>query len=256
MAETTRIVCIVEYDGTQYHGFQLQANSSTVQGEIEEALQKLTGEEARVQSASRTDGGVHAKGQVVSFRTSASLPVENFVSGMNHYLPADIAVKVAYRVRQTVNIRRDAVSREYEYSILNSQTRSPLREGLSYRVSANLDADAMGDAARSLVGEHDFSPFAGAEDIGVKNPVRRVFRTGMRWNGEILIFSIEGSSFLIHQVRRTVGTLILVGQGKMTPDQFCSIIEARKTELVGPTVPACGLCLMRVSYPYNFEDEI
>jgi len=129
LATTTKIVLIMEYDGTRYHGLQLQTNLPTIQGEIEKALWKLTGERIRVMAASRTDAGVHAKGQVVSFRTKSPLPPQTFVNGLNYYLPGDIAIKAAYRVDDSFNVRRDAISREYNYYILNSVTRSPIREG-------------------------------------------------------------------------------------------------------------------------------
>ena len=131
MATTIKIVLIMEYDGKHYHGFQLQATLPTIQEEVEKALRKLTGEKTRVMSASRTDAGVHAKGQVVSFRTKSPLPPQTFVNGLNYYLPEDVAVKAAYRVDDSFNVRRDAVSREYNYYILNSLTRSPLRENFS-----------------------------------------------------------------------------------------------------------------------------
>lgn len=125
------MVLIMEYDGTQYHGFQLQAGSPTIQGEMEEAVWKLTGERARVISASRTDAGVHAKGQVASFRTESQLSPQTFVKGLNYYLPKDIAVKAAYKVKDSFNVMRDAISREYYYYILNSTTRSPLKRDFS-----------------------------------------------------------------------------------------------------------------------------
>jgi len=130
----------MEYDGTRYHGFQLQDGFPTIQGETEEALWKLTGERLRVMAASRTDAGVHAKG--------------------NYYLPRDIAVKSAHRVGDSFNVRRDAISREYNYYILNSLTRSPIMTGFSYLVTGHLDIEAMNLACQALIGEHDFTSFA------------------------------------------------------------------------------------------------
>ena len=123
----TKIMLIVEYDGTNYHGSQLQANVPTIQGEMEKALRKLTGRKTRVKMASRTDASVHARGQVVCFRTDAVLPVSAFMAGLNHHLPPDIAVREACRVAEAFDVRRDALSREYRYYILNSPTRSPLQ---------------------------------------------------------------------------------------------------------------------------------
>ena len=256
MVRTTRVVLIVEYEGTHYHGFQLQAALPTIQGEIEKALWRLTGEKIRVMAASRTDAGVHAKRQVVNFRTRSPLPLQTFINGLNYYLPRDIAIKAAYRIDDSFNVRRDAISREYSYYILNSLTRSPVREGFSYRVGGHLDIEAMNQACQALIGEHDFISFASSMRIGTKSTVRRVYQAEMEKDEELVIFNMVANSFLIHQGRNTVGTLIRVGLGRMRINEFCSIIEMRKPSLVGPTAPACGLCLMQVNYPKPFEEEI
>jgi len=256
LATTTKIVLIAEYDGTRYHGFQLQATLPTVQWEIEKALWKLTGEKTRVMVASRTDAGVHAKGQVVSFRTESPLPPQTFVNGLNYYLSRDVAIKAAYRVDDSFNVRRDAISREYNYYILNNLTRSPIREGFTYRVGGHLDIEAMNQACQALIGEHDFISFASSMGIGTKNTVRRIHQAEMEKDGELVVFDMVANSFLTHQVRNTVGTLIRVGLGRMKVDEFCSIIEMKKPGLAGPTAPACGLCLMQVNYPYPFEKEV
>lgn len=255
LAITTKVVLTVEYNGTRYHGFQLQAEQPTIQSELEEALCKLTGEKTRVLAASRTDAGVHAKGQVVSFRTKSHHSVETFIRGLNYYLPRDIAVKAAYKVKDSFNVRRQAVSREYNYYILNSPTRSPLSGRLSYLVPGYLDINAMDQACQVLIGEHDFASFSNAE-AAVECTVRRVYRAGMRREGELAIFNIMASSFLMHQVRNTVGPLIKVGQGKMNFEEFYSILEAKQPGLAWPTAPACGLCLMQVNYQNPFEDGI
>ena len=252
----TKIVLIVEYDGTSYHGFQLQANVPTIQGEMEKALWRLTEERIRVTAASRTDAGVHAKGQVVSFRTKSSLPLQTFVRGLNYYLPQDIAVKAAYRVDDSFNVRRSALSREYNYYVLNSPTRSPTRRGFSYLVAGHLDIEAMAEACQALIGEHDFASFASCIGIEIKNTLRTVYRAEIEKNGELVIFNMVANSFLPHQVRNTMGALIRVGLGKMTVNEFRGIIEAKKPGLAGPLVPAYGLCLMRINYPHPFEEEL
>ncbi len=255
MVTTTKIVLIMEYDGTYYHGFQLQGDSSTIQGETEEALWKLTGERLRVMAASRTDAGVHARGQVVSFRTKSPLPLAAFINGLNYYLPGDIAVKAAHRVGDSFNARRDAISREYNYYILNSLTRSPIRKGFSYLVTGHLDIEAMNLACQALIGEHDFASFASCIGVGTKNTMRNVYRAKIEKDGELAVFNMVANSFLPHQVRNTVGALIRVGLGKVSVDQFHSIIEAKKPGLAGPAAPACGLCLMRINYPSPFGGE-
>ncbi len=254
MAVATKVILIIEYEGTRYHGFQWQAKLPTIQGEMERALGKLTGERRRVMAASRTDAGVHARGQVVSSRTGSPLPAATFVSGLNHYLPGDIAVKAAYRVGDSVNVRRDAVSREYNYCILNSPTRSPIRRQFSYLVAGALDIEVMNKACQVLVGEHDFASFASQMGVERKSTVRNVYRARVEREEELVVFNMVANSFLPHQVRNTVGVLLKVGLGKMNMDKVLGIMEARKPGLAGPTVPACGLCLERVNYPVPFEE--
>lgn len=246
-------VCVVEYDGTHYYGFQLQAEVPTIQGEIESALWKLTGEKLRVMAASRTDTGVHAKGQVVSFRTRSSLPPHTFISGLNYHLPKDIAVKAAYRVSDSFNVRRSAVSREYNYYILNSPTRSPLRDSFCHIVGGHLDIEAMNCACQALIGEHDFTSFASSIEVGEKSMVRLVHRAKVEKDGEQVVFNIVANSFVPHQVRNTMGALIRVGLGRMPVDEFYRILEAKKPGLARPSAPARGLCLMQVNYPHPFQ---
>ncbi len=252
---STRIALIMEYDGTNYHGFQLQANLPTIQGEIEKAIGRLTGEKSRVAAASRTDTGVHAEKQVVSFRTKSPLPPATFVKGLNYYLPADIAVRAAFRTGDAFNVRRHALSREYNYYILNSPTRSPLKRRLAHLVAGHLNIEAMNEACQALIGKHDFASFATClEGSGIKSTVRRIYRAGMERDGDLVIFNIVAISFLPHQVRNTVGALIKVGLGKMAVADFGSMVAARKPGLAGPAAPACGLHLTRVSYPFPLEE--
>ncbi len=253
---TGTVVLIVEYDGTSYHGSQWQANAPTIQGEIEKALQKLTGKRIRIKAASRTDAGVHARGQVVSFRTDSALPLHAFIDGMNHYLPKDIAVKEAHRLNGSYDVRRRAVSREYKYYIYNSPTRSPMRQDFSCRVEGELDIEAMNRACRALVGEHDFASFVSSvETAREKRTVRKVLKAEITREGDMIVFDMAANSFLPHQVRNTVGSLIKVGQDKMTVDEFYGMVEAKTPGLAGPTAPADGLCLIRVNYPADFEGD-
>jgi tRNA pseudouridine38-40 synthase len=249
------MVLIMEYEGTHYHGFQLQAKLPTIQRETEEALRKLTGERTRVMMASRTDAGVHATGQVVSFRTESPLPPQTFVRGLNYYLPRDIAVKAAHRVDASFNVRRSALSREYKYYILNSSTRSPIRRGFSCLVAGHLDIEAMNQACQALIGEHDFASFASSVGGEIKSTVRKVYRAEIEKDGDLIILSMVANSFLPHQVRNTVGALIRVGQGKMSVDEFRSLIDDGRPGLAGPAAPARGLCLMQVNYPHPFQGE-
>jgi len=253
---SNRIILIVEYDGTDYHGSQYQANAPTVQGEIEKALKMLTGEKIRIKMASRTDAGVHARGQVVAFDTSTVLPVKSFVDGMNHFLPDDIAVKEAYRAADGFDVRRRAVSREYRYYILNSPARSPMRQRFSYRINGDLDVEAMDRACKALIGRHDFASFVASENTArARRTVRDVFEAEVKRDGDMIIFKMVANAFLPHQVRNTAGALIRVGQGRMTVEEFHDLTTSGTPGLAGPTAPAAGLCLTRVNYPDNFEGD-
>jgi len=251
----SQILLIIEYDGSGYHGFQWQNGLPSIQKEVEKAIRKLTGERRRVISASRTDAGVHAKGQVVGFRTGSGLSTSNLVNGLNHYLPRDIAVKAAYKVNDDFRVRRDAISREYSYYILNSPTRSPIREGRAHRVANPLNITAMNQAAQTLIGQHDFASFVNGDGSWLESTVRNVFRAEVERDGEMVTFRMAADSFLPHQVRTTVGALIRVGLGRTNLDEFRSIIETRLPGTAGPTAPACGLCLDRVNYPLPLGEE-
>lgn len=252
----TKIALILEYDGTNYYGFQLQAELPTIQSELEAALWKLTGDRIRISGASRTDSGVHARGQVVSFRTKSELPPATFVKGLNHYLSKDIAVKAAHKIADSFDVRRGAISREYNYYILNNVTRSPLRQHFCHQVAGELNLKTMNTACQALKGKQDLASFASALGDKIKNTIRTVCRAEMQKDGDMVIFNIIANSFLPHQVRNTVGALIRVGLGKMTVDDFHSIIKSRQPGLAGPTAPARGLCLVRVNYPRPLGEEV
>ncbi len=249
-SDLTKIVLVLEYNGANYCGFQFQDNVKTVQDEIEKALLKLTGETLRVVSASRTDSGVHAIGQVVSYRTAGRLAEERILNGFNYYLPQDIAVKAVYKVNSRFNIQKDAVSREYSYLIRNSRTRSPLQRAYTHQVGGALDIEAMNQACELLLGEHDLSSFITdfSQSI-IKSTIKTVLSALVEKEGDRVTFNIVANAFLPHQVRNTVGALIKVGLGKITVDDFKTLMEARKPGLAGPTVPAQGLYLMKVNYP-------
>jgi tRNA pseudouridine38-40 synthase len=245
-----KIVLVLEYDGTNYCGFQFQENTPTVQDEVEKALFKLTGEKLRILAASRTDTGVHASGQVLSFWTGSVLKPVNFINGLNHFLPQDIAVKAAYKVNKKFSVQSDAISRQYHYLILNSSTRSPLKRGYTHRVIGELNLEAMNQAGQILIGERDLMSFVTTYRKSIiKSTFRTVYKAQVVRKGDLVVFDMVAKSFLPHQVRNTVGTLIRVGLGKISVEDFKSIMEARKPGLAGPTVPAQGLSLIRVNYP-------
>lgn len=240
------MVLVVEYDGTRYHGFQLQTIAPTIQGEIEKALDQLTGERIRIVGASRTDAGVHAKGQIIGFKTRSVFPPKTFITGLNHYLPEDIAIRAAYQKADDFHLRRESRSREYRYLILNRSTVSPLERARAFLITTPLDVDAMNKACRLLIGKHDFASFT--QRGNVKNTVRTIYKAEIYREGEFVTFNIEGDSFLQQQVRRTVGALIKVGTGKINLNAFRELITLKTNGLAGPTAPPHGLCLMAVNY--------
>ena len=244
----SKFILLVEYDGTQYHGFQWQVGLPTIQNELEQAVRRFCGHSSRVIAASRTDAGVHAKGQVVSFSAKSTLDTMTLVRALNYYLPRDIAVKTAYRASDDFSVRRDALNREYHYYILNNNTRSPFSQRFALFVPKMLDTQAMNDACQFIRGEHDFASFASSLD-GSKSTLRNVYEVGIKKKGDFTVFRIVANSFLPHQVRSTVGLLIRLGLGKIGIKEFRDIMEAKSLGLAGPVSPACGLCLEKVNYP-------
>jgi tRNA pseudouridine38-40 synthase len=247
-----KVVLIVEYDGSRYYGFQWQPNVPTVQAELEEALKKLTGERRRVIAASRTDAGVHARFQVVSFRTESTLMPQVMVRAMNHYLPGDIALKSAVDVGESFDVRRDAASREYEYTILNCSVRSAIDRGRKYLVVNKLNIEMMNKVCELIKGQHDFASFCAAFFNG-KSTVRTINEAKLECHGDDVVFKINANSFLPHQVRNTVGLLIRVGLSRIGIDECMRIMEAKKRGLAGPTAPAHALCLTKINYPTMLE---
>jgi len=245
---SSKFILLIEYDGTRYHGFQWQVGLPTIQNELEQAIRRFCGQSGRVMAASRTDAGVHARGQVVSFWAKSTLDTMALVRALNYYLPGDIAVKAAYRASDDFNVRRDALSREYHYHILNSDTRSPLSQRFALFVPKMLDIQAMNEACQLIRGEHDFASFASSFD-GSKSTLRNVYEAGIEKKEDFTVFRIVASSFLAHQVRSTVGLLIRLGLGKRSIEDFRDIMEARSLGLAGPLASACGLCLKKVNYP-------
>ena len=244
----SKFILLVEYDGTQYHGFQWQVGLPTIQSELEQAIRRFCGQSSRVMAASRTDAGVHAKGQVVSFWAKSTLSTMTLVRALNYYLPRDIAVKAAYSASDDFNVRRDALSREYNYYILNSNTRSPFSQRFAMFVPKMLDVEVMNEACQLIQGEHDFASFASSLDDS-RSTLRSVYEAGTEKKRDFTVFRIVANSFLPHQVRSTVGLLIRLGLGKIGIEVFRDIMEARSLGLAGPLSPACGLCLEKVNYP-------
>ena len=236
-------------------GFQLQREQPTIQGEIEKSLKKFTGDNIRIRGASRTDSGAHAKGQVVDFSTRSLNKVELYPPGLNFYLQQDIRVQAAYRMTPGFHSRKGAHSRTYEYHILNRQWPSPLGRHSSFWIRAPLDVNKMAEAAEHLVGKHDFRALAPGFDPA-RSAVRTVYRWEVRRQDDNVVIECEANGFLRHMIRRANALLIEVGKGKWPVDQVHHVLNDQGTEKIEWTsAPACGLCLMKVSYP-NFWSQV
>jgi tRNA pseudouridine38-40 synthase len=240
-----RIALLLEYDGTRYAGSQYQDNAVSVQAELEAAISKLTGYQARVALAGRTDAGVHALGQVAAFDVESELTRREFMRGLNHFLPEDIALRDAADVARAFDPRRDARSRVYRYRIENSVGRRPLLRDRAWQVARPLDAEAMRKAARMLVGKHDFAAFAGPYDGSTRRTLRRC---DVASRGSRISVEMEAEAFLPHQVRRTVGALAEVGSGRMSGTEFSELLETAIPSSAGPSAPSCGLYLVSIAY--------
>ncbi len=239
-----RLFAVLEYDGTDLAGFQIQRGKRTVQGELERALHKITGEKIRVIGAGRTDTGVHAAGQGAHFDTAWKQSNEILHRALNAILPNDIAVKSLIQATPDFSARYSARSRTYRYTLLNQTTRAPLAERYALRVAEPLDAKAMDAAARLLIGQKDFGAF-GTPPRG-DNTVRHVYRAQVEQQGAQVIVEIEANAFLYRMMRRIVGTLLLVGKRGMSVDEFVQVIEKKRR--AGQSVPPHGLCLVQVKY--------
>jgi tRNA pseudouridine38-40 synthase len=247
----------VAYEGTRYAGFGVQPGRLTIQEVLEEALARSLGERVRVTAAGRTDAGVHASGQVVSFATSGRLRPPQLVRAANAYLPADVIVEAAAEMPASFDARRSALRRHYRYLIWNRARPSLWYRRWSWHLDDRLDDAAMEEAARSLLGTHDFRSFVGqlAREPSGRTTVRTVERAVWWRDGDLLGFEITANAFLRHMVRGIVGTLILVGRGRLDSAQFSEIIEAADRRGAGSNAPAHGLILTGVEYPPEFAIE-
>lgn len=237
------------YEGTAYAGWQVQPGSHgpTIQGKVEEALAFLTGEKIRVVAAGRTDAGVHARGQVISFTTHSRIPVERWPWALNSVLPEDIVALEAVEVGPDFHARFSAKSKTYRYTIDNGIFPDVFKRKFAWHVRYPLDLQAMEKAALYLVGRHDFRSFAAA-GRPVKNFEREVKDVCWLKEGPFIHFEITADGFLYNMVRIIVGTLVEIGLGRRRPEDMEVILAGRKRSLAGPTAPAHGLCLMRVDY--------
>lgn len=241
------IKLVVEYDGTGYSGFQRQSSRPTIQGELEAALGRLLKESVRLTAAGRTDAGVHALGQVVNFHTASAVPAARIPAAVNRLLPRQIVVKQAALVGEDFSARRMALSRRYQYTVINRDEPSALLGRFAHQMGVPLDVAVMREAARGLVGEHDFAAFQAAGSP-TASTVRRLTVLRAVRIGDIVMVVLEANSFLYQMARIVVAALLVVGKGEMRPAEVTRILESRDRGAIGPPAPPHGLCLVRVTY--------
>jgi tRNA pseudouridine38-40 synthase len=248
----------LQYDGTDYSGWQIQKKETTIQGLLENAVFTVTGERLRIPGAARTDAGVHALEQVVSFKTRCKLKPQILARAVNAYLPQDIRVIDAEEVGEDFHPRHSARSKTYSYLISRTGDYSVFLRRYSWQMRYQLNCNTMREAAGYLIGEHDFSCFR-ASGCNSKNPVREIkeikiyefdtfdFMT-FTFNVPIIKISVEANAFLRHMVRIIVGTLADIGRGKISPEKMKEILESKDRRVAGRTAPACGLFLEKIIY--------
>lgn len=242
-----KYLLIVEYEGTAYHGWQVQINAITVQEILEKTLSKITNTPTAVLSSGRTDAGVHAEGMPAHFLTESKMKPSEFQLALNSLLPHDISIREVREVPMSFNARGSAKRKLYRYTILNRDYPSALNFRRSWFIPHELDIAAMRSGAEYLLGEHDFTSFR-AGNCNAKSPIRTMDRVEILEQDGFLLCEFEGKGFLKHMVRNFVGTLVYVGKKKIPAKQVKTILEARDRKVAGPTAPSHGLCLIKVEY--------
>ena len=242
-----RIRLRVAYDGTAYCGWQVQPEVPTIEGELNQAISRLTKEEIIVIGASRTDAGVHAKGNVAVFDTESTIPADRFAYALNPLLPEDIVVVASDEVEADWHPRHCDTEKTYEYKILNRKIDMPLQRLYSHFCYFNLDLEKMQKAASYLIGEHDFKSFCTVR-TQAEETVRTIYSLTVTKVDDLITIRISGSGFLYNMVRILAGTLIGVGRGAIAPEQIPAILEAKDRQAAGMTVPPQGLTLVKIDY--------
>jgi tRNA pseudouridine38-40 synthase len=269
------------YDGTDFHGWQIQPGEPTIQGELQAALGRITGESPLPQGSGRTDAGVHAFAQVASFQLQAAIPPENLQRALNRTLPVSIRILDARMVQSTFHARHSAVAKTYEYRVFRDAVCPPSLARYVHACPWPMDVDALQRSARLFEGEHDFLSFAATDpDLTTRNfpsgldpdqnletpppsaakgAIRTIFSSA--WDqhqteaGNLLVYRVRGNGFLHHMVRNLVGTMLEIGRGRLNAEEIPEILAARSRSAAGPTAPASGLFLHSVEYPFNAELE-
>lgn len=247
-----RVKLTVAYDGTAYCGWQVQPNGITIEEVLNKKLSAMTGENIVIIGASRTDSGVHARGNVAVFDTESPIPAERMAYALNRKLPEDIVIVKSEEVPVDWHPRYQDCTKTYEYHIWNAEVPEPTRRHTTYHVSYKLDIEKMRRAAEYLVGEHDFVSFCSIHK-NVKTTVRTIYELTIEQKNEELVIRIRGNGFLYNMVRIIVGTLLRVGRNFYTPEQVKEILEAKNREAAGVTAPPQGLVLVEIKYEEESE---
>jgi tRNA pseudouridine38-40 synthase len=245
------------YDGTDFHGWQVQPGYSTIQGELAAAIERVTGEWTLPQGSGRTDTGVHARAQVASFELAAPIPPQNLLRALNRTLPPAIRALAAEHVNSEFHARHSVLAKTYEYRIFRGEICPPWLARYVWPLNWPLDVGKMQHAASLVVGEHDFTSFAASDpdlsrrqsdpDVSLEN-IRAIFCSAWHLEGDLLIYKVRGDGFLHHMVRNLVGTFIDAGRAQIPPSDIAVILETRSRSAAGATAPARGLFLDSVEY--------
>lgn len=247
MPDARNIKLTIEYDGTPFSGWQRQSSRPSVQEEIEQAIRAVIGERVAVIGAGRTDAGVHALGQVANFRTASRIPADRFPAALNAHLPDTIRIISAEGVDASFHARYSSTGRTYRYVVLNRPAPSAILRHHAYHVASPLDIDGMAAALQALRGTHAFTAFRGVGS-GESTTVCDLRRAEVARRDDMVIFTFEADRFLRHMVRMMVGTLLRVGRGKIAPGALADLLAGEDNQKAGPTVPAYGLYLVKVTY--------
>ena len=237
----------IEYDGKEFNGWQKQPNKLNIQGEIERAIEEITGEQVDLYGSGRTDAGVHSLGQVANFKTNSKLPIEKVAIAINSKLKKSIRIKKAEEVSENFHSRYNCHKKKYRYIINNSSQGSAIYRGLEYHVSQKLNVEEMKKAIKFFEVEHDFKAFK-SSGTSSKSSVRTIYNAELKQNGERIIIELTGNGFLYNMVRIISGTLLEVGLGNIKAEDIPNIIENKDRKMAGKTLPPHGLYLVEVMY--------
>jgi len=237
----------IEYDGKGFNGWQKQPNKLNIQGEIEEVIERITGEKVELNASGRTDAGVHALRQVANFKTNSNIPIEKIPIAINTYLKKSIVIKNAEEVDERFHSRYNCKQKTYKYVINNNEYPSAIYRNFEYHIPQKLDVDAMKKAIKYFEGEHDFSGFK-ASGTSSKSSIRTIYKAEIKDENDRICIYLTGNGFLYNMVRIMAGTLVDVGVGKIKPEEILNIIDSKDRQRAGKTLPPQGLYLMKVEY--------